>query len=259
MSLFFWLFSVNTYFLLKKKHKSQTENKINKSLFRFFHIWYQHWCRRATYVPRRCVQLRLGCIDRRRKTSLFWLTQMSLTLSQQGETSTGIWRIWCDWLCLESESEAVRVGESESVRGATTMRVGERSVRLSVTAWGVKPCAVWGSEGRGWGLRRCELKWGSEGEEAGVMSWKMRELGLVFIAIYIYIYMGFFSNFMVIRSYPGRVSSFFDKTQTRFGFFFKTHTRPYSLSGQVKSSPLGSGRVRYLQVGSKFPSLKRCA
>ena len=31
------------------------------------------------------------------------------------------------------ESESVRVGESESVRGATTMLVGERSMRRSVT------------------------------------------------------------------------------------------------------------------------------
>ena len=41
------------------------------------------------------------------------------------------------WKCMEeewlSESEAVRVGESESVRGVTTMRVGERIVRWSVT------------------------------------------------------------------------------------------------------------------------------
>ena len=38
----------------------------------------------------------------------------------------------------------------------------------------------------------------------------MRELGLVFIAIYIYIYIysGFFSNFMVTGSYLGWVSGF---------------------------------------------------
>ena len=110
-------------------------------------------------------------------------TELSLTLSQQGKTSVGLWRIWCDWLCLESESEVVRVGESESVRGVTTMWVAERSMRRSVTAWTVRPCVVWGSEGRGWGLRRCELKWGSEGEEAGGESWKMRESWIMFIAV----------------------------------------------------------------------------
>ena len=36
------------------------------------------------------------------------------------------------------------------------------------------------------------------------------------VSVYIYIYMGgFFSNFMVIGSYLGRVSGFFDKTRTR--------------------------------------------
>ena len=115
---------------------------------------------------------------------------------------------------------------------------------------------------RQWGTRvRTEEVW-AEMREWGWGGWshELKNEGVrISVYSYIYIYMGFFSNFMVIRSYPGRVSSFFDKTQTRFGFFFKTHTRPYSLSGQVKSSPLGSGRVRYLQVGSKFPSLKRCA
>ena len=70
MSLFFWLFSVNTYFLLKKKHKSQTENKINKSLFRFFRIRYRGRCRRATYALWWRVQLRLGCIDCQREKHL---------------------------------------------------------------------------------------------------------------------------------------------------------------------------------------------
>ena len=158
-------------------------------------------------------------------------------------TSAGLWRIWCNQLSLESESEVVRVGESESGRGATTMLVGERSMRRSVTGWGVRPCAVWGSEGRGWGLRRCELKWGSEGEEAGVggVSWKMRELGLVFIAIYIYIYRGFFSNSMAIGSNLCQVSGFFYKTRTRFGFFFKNLYPTLFFIGLGKIRPI---RVR---------------
>ena len=32
---------------------------------------------------------------------MFWSTQMSLTLSQQGKTSAGLWKIWCDRLSLE--------------------------------------------------------------------------------------------------------------------------------------------------------------
>ena len=38
-------------------------------------------------------------------------------------------------------------------------------------------------------------------------------------------------------------------------FFLKTHTRPYNLSGQVKSDPLGLGQTRYPRVGYKLPSL----
>ena len=53
----------------------------------------------------------------------------------------------------------------------------------------------------------------------------MRELGLVFIAIYIY--RGFYSNFMVTGSYPGRVLDFLNKIRTRpgpaSGFFFLKH------------------------------------
>ena len=82
----------------------------------------------------------------------------------------------------------------------------------------------------------------------------MRELGLVFIAIYIYIG-GFFSNSIVTGSYPGRVSGFLIKPRPVSGFFLKTHTQPYSLSGRVKSGPLGSGRAGYPQVRSKLPSL----
>ena len=38
-------------------------------------------------------------------------------------------------------------------------------------------------------------------------------------------------------------------------FFFKTQTRPYSLSGRVKPDPLGLGQAEYPQVEQKLPSL----
>ena len=85
----------------------------------------------------------------------------------------------------------------------------------------------------------------------------MKELGLVFIAIYIGV-------FLVISWEPGLI-------QVRFRVFFfikprpdldplrvflkKTHIRPYSLSSQVKFDPLGSGQAGYLRVGFKLPSL----
>ena len=117
----------------------------------------------------------------------------------------------------------------------------------------------------------CELEseiceWESETKEnrdEGAAMWAERKWGFrnfrVYNIIYIYIW-GYFSNYIII--YPSRVRSgsgqIFTKTRTRFGFFFlkkKTQTRPYSLSGQVKSNPLGSGRARYPRFGQKLPSL----
>ena len=78
--------------------------------------------------------------------------------------------------------------------------------------------------------------------------------------------MGYFSILTFI--YMGRVGfglgsgRFFEKTRTRlrptlgfFFYFFLIHTQPYNLLGQVKSDPLGSGRVGYPWIGSKLPSL----
>ena len=53
-------------------------------------------------------------------------------------------------------------------------------------------------------------------------------------------------GFVKTRTRPGPASGFFLK---------KTHTRPYNLSGWVKSDPLGSGRAKYLRVKYKLPSL----
>ena len=85
------------------------------------------------------------------------------------------------------------------------------------------------------------------------------------IYIYIYIYIGrFFCNFLFKLTRSGWVGSKFgpdfhqnlDPTWTRFKFFFfKTQTRPYFLSNQVKPDLLGSGWARYLRVRLKLPSL----
>ena len=70
----------------------------------------------------------------------------------------------------------------------------------------------------------------------------------------------FFGNFIFNRVISGPGFGFFDKIRTwpgsALGFFFlKTHTRPYSLSDRVKSSPLGSGRTEYPRIRFKWPSL----
>ena len=110
-----------------------------------------------------------------------------------GKTSAGLWRILCDRLCLESESEAVRVGESESVRGATTMRETERETESEV--WGRETergyvrrevvCCV-----RQWGTRvRTEKVW-AEMREWGWGGWR-RELkneGVRVCVLFSYIY-----------------------------------------------------------------------
>ena len=75
-------------------------------------------------------------------------------------------------------------------------------------------------------LRVSELKWRSKGEEGLKEAWvaaeEMRDLGLD--NSYIYIYRGYFCNFKVPSFYlgpvSGRVSDFFNKTRTRFGFLF---------------------------------------
>ena len=50
-------------------------------------------------------------------------------------------------------------------------------------------------------------------------------------------------------TWPGPASGFF--------FFLKTYTRPYNLSGRVKSDPLGLDRAEYPWVGYKLPSLQK--
>ena len=104
--------------------------------------------------------------------------------------------------------------------------------------------SVWGW-GRDWGRR--EL----------LLLKKMRDLGLV-IAIYIYIYMGDFCNFRITGLYPSRVSDFFYKTQTCFGFLFKNPYPTLFLIGLGKIRPIrvGPGRVPAGQAKIAIPSFK---
>ena len=76
-----------------------------------------------------------------------------------------------------------------------------------------------------------------------------------FFLIFFKLIWGYFSifNLYINGSGPGLG---FCKTRTRFRFLKKEiHTRPYNLSSQVKSHPLGSSRARYPRVRYKLPSL----
>ena len=126
----------------------------------------------------------------------------------------------------------------------------------------------WESVRGGWDVSECEREreslsqWGW-GEKGGWVESEMREMSFrVRVDIYIYIEVGFFvifnlSNQVGSGTGSGRV---FTKTWTQpgpvSGFFSKTQTQPYSLSGRVKSDPLGSGRAGYPWVGYKLPSLQ---
>ena len=81
-----------------------------------------------------------------------------------------------------------------------------------------------------------------------------------FFNLYIYIYRGILVFLTYIYKRVGSKSGFrpsFCKNPDplRVFFFFLNHTRPYNLSGQVKSNPLGSGQAGYLRVEYKLPYL----
>ena len=65
---------------------------------------------------------------------------------------------------------------------------------------------------------------------------------------------------MATGSNLGWVSGFFDKTRTRFGFFFKNPYPTLFFIGPSKIRPIrvGPGRAGYPQVGSKLSSLEEC-
>ena len=73
----------------------------------------------------------------------------------------------------------------------------------------------------------------------------IRVVWFLFFFNIICIWVGFRKGMTKTRTQPKPVS----------GFFFLTHTRPYNLSGWVKSNLLGSGRTGYLRIGLKLPSL----
>ena len=113
--------------------------------------------------------------------NIHWDLKDLVRLVVLGEWEWGCKGGW-EWVCEGGDDHAGGWEERKTERDC--MRC--EAVKRSVTTWGVRPCAMWGNEGRGWGLRSCELKWRSKGEEAGGVSWEMRELGFVFcLAIYI--------------------------------------------------------------------------
>ena len=106
--------------------------------------------------------------------------------------------------------------------------------------------SLWVSElrtaerGTGGEQRQRQGEWVSESGETKLKRLSVRQRDFWVVAKekwgirvdYRYIYKGYFCNFRVSGFYQGqvsgRVSDFFIKPRPTLGFFFKTHTRPYS-------------------------------
>ena len=104
-------------------------------------------------------------------------------------------------------------------------------------------------------------EWEWERRKRVAAEWVKWEYGVrvFFFFLNLYIYRGILVFLTYIYKWVGSKSGFrpsFCKNPDPLRvFFFLNHTRPYNLSGQVKSNPLGLGWAGYLRVEYKLPYL----